>query len=170
MSTFVTVGNTIHPFGRLLAAVEDLARRQLLPQPITVQHGNTPFNSKHCQTAKFLSLTAFMRHLADADLIICHGGAGTLIQTLQLHKLPVVVARSAQYQEMIDDHQSQLVRALAEAKRIITATPSDLLDGIRAWRAATGSPPGPPTMGPLVRMIADELERQATTVAESGNS
>ena len=53
MSTFVTIGNSLDPFPRLLDEVSRLAAAGLLPPPVVVQCGNTPFVSEHCEVHRF---------------------------------------------------------------------------------------------------------------------
>lgn len=117
MSTFVSVGNATQPFHRLLEAVASLA--PTLPQPLVVQHGVTPFCLQACRAIPFLGMEEFEFFIADAELLILHAGAGSVIHALRSGKVPVVVPRRSLYGEHVDDHQVEFACALAETGRVV---------------------------------------------------
>jgi len=134
---FVTVGNATQGFRRLLDAVEKLAAEgAFASETVFIQSGRNPeFRTAHCVQEAFLPSDRFAEVMAKADLVICHAGAGTLFNALQLGKVPVVMPRRAKYGELVDDHQLGLVRALALDRRIIPAyEPPDLPAAIALGR------------------------------------
>jgi UDP-N-acetylglucosamine transferase subunit ALG13 len=120
---FVTVGNATQGFRRLLEAVDALGGTPILSgEEIVMQTGhNDDFHPKHSRIEPFLSMERFQARMGEARLIICHGGCGTLLQAIQLGKKPVAMPRLARYGEHVNDHQLQLIRALAEENRIVPA-------------------------------------------------
>ena len=141
MSTFVSVGNLKKPFVRLLQAVSDNVG--VLPGRIVVQHGHTPFDDPNCEAVPFLRMEEFQQRVADATLVILHGGAGSIITALQAGKRPVVMARRAGLGEHVDDHQLELVRELGAAGRILVAEDAGSLRllAAEALSVARGSRP-----------------------------
>ncbi|HET6892678.1 MAG TPA: glycosyltransferase [Pyrinomonadaceae bacterium] len=134
----VTVGNATQGFVRLLKAVDAAAGNGVFgEETVFIQAGNTSnFVAAHCRQQDFLEMKQFEMLLRDATLVICHGGTGTLINVLQAGKVPVVMPRQRRYSEHVDDHQVELVDALAEEGRIVRVLePKDLEDGIRTARA-----------------------------------
>jgi len=130
VSTFVSVGNAKQPFRRLLDAVTQLA--DVLPSPVLVQHGHTPFISPRCKAVAFLGMEEFEASVRGAELVILHAGAGSIIHALQAGKLPVVVPRLAEYGEHVNNHQMDLARALVGTGRVVVALNLDeLLNSIR---------------------------------------
>ena len=126
---FVTVGNATQGFRRLLDAVENLSGQGFFSDDqLIIQSGNNPdFFAQYGKQEGFLSMEQFSEMLKAADLVICHGGAGTLIHALQAGKVPVVMPRRMQYGELADDHQFELVKALAYEGRLVPAyEPEDL--------------------------------------------
>src|SRR4051794_18675758 len=103
VSTYVSVGNATQPFPRLLDAVIKIAYR--LPQPVIVQHGSTPFTSTHCIASPFVQMGEFERLIEQAELLILHAGAGSVIHAARAGKVPVVMPRRVQFAELVDDHQ-----------------------------------------------------------------
>jgi beta-1,4-N-acetylglucosaminyltransferase len=130
LSTFVSVGNAIQPFGRLIDAVTRI--RQQLPAPLVIQHGHTPLQASTEYTASpFMNMDEFAEQMASSDLLILHAGAGSLIHALQAGKVPVVMPRRAVFGEHIDDHQLDLSRALEREQRIVVVSqPECLLDAV----------------------------------------
>lgn len=126
--TFVSVGNAIQPFDRLIGAVADVASG--LPQKVVVQHGNTPFPGREgCIARAFINMDEFVRQVQQADLLILHAGAGSVIHAMQAGKVPVVMPRRAKYGEHVDDHQLEFAHALAGANKIVCAEEAADLPG-----------------------------------------
>jgi beta-1,4-N-acetylglucosaminyltransferase len=126
---FVTVGNAKQGFRRLLNAVDDLARQgQFDGGEVFVQSGNNIyFKPLYCNHKPFLSMEEFDQCIKKASLIICHAGCGTLLHALKAGKTPVVMPRRKKYGEHVNDHQVELMQALAEQGRVVTAfEPKDL--------------------------------------------
>jgi len=126
---FLSVGNAKQGFRRLLEAVDNMAAESKFgDETIFVQSGNNPdFRPRFCQQKAFLSMEEFTECIARATQVICHGGAGTLIHVLQAGKIPVAMPRRKEYKEHVDNHQVELVKALAEKGKVIAALePADL--------------------------------------------
>lgn len=159
---FVTVGNATQGFRRLLDAVEALARRAaFVGETVMIQAGNNPgFVSSSCRVEPFMSTARFEELIHEADIVVCHGGAGTLLHVLQAGKVPVVMPRLAQYGEIVDDHQVELVETLAAEGRVIYVSRSDDLERAigEARRRGVGSHAHPkPKMLRLVERAIEEL-------------
>jgi beta-1,4-N-acetylglucosaminyltransferase len=120
---FVTVGNATQRFARLLEAVDDLAEKGMFgAEPVLIQSGNNPdFHSSRCEVKPFISMDEFNSLISRAELIISHGGCGTQLHAIRLGKVPVVMPRREKYREHVNDHQLQLVEALAAEKKVIPA-------------------------------------------------
>lgn len=125
----VTVGNATQGFRRLLDAVDFQAREGALQgEDILFQSGHTsnfcPSIGRHIP---FIPLELYERSVMEADLVISHAGAGTLIHLLRLGKIPVVMPRRKKYGEHVDDHQVELVEGLEALGRVIPAYEADHL-------------------------------------------
>jgi len=159
---FVTVGNATQGFPRLLEAVESCAKAGLFEgRPIFVQTGNNPeFRPTHCTIQPFLSVEEFCNYMERAELIICHGGCGTLLHALRLGKVPVAMPRRKKYNEHVNDHQVQLVQALSlEGKILVAYEPADLFKAVIEAREERQKPLSIPLsrMRELVGVAIEEL-------------
>ncbi len=118
---FVTVGNALQGFPRLLEAVEhEVQQGRLRGEDILFQCGHTSgFFPVSGRVVAFMPLEEFEENIQQAKLVISHAGAGTLIHVLRSGKVPLVMPRQKRYGEHVDDHQVELVGALAEQGRVI---------------------------------------------------
>ena len=133
----VIVGNAHQGFLRLLNAVDALAGEGFFSgERVFIQSGNNPqFQPKFCEHQAFVGMDEFTKRVLEADLVICHSGAGVLTHVLRSGRVPVVMPRRQEYDEVIDDHQLELVEVLAAQSRIIPAyEPEDLRSAIERAR------------------------------------
>jgi UDP-N-acetylglucosamine transferase subunit ALG13 len=99
----------------------------------------------------------FERLMESASLIICHGGC-TQLNAVRLGKIPVVMPRREKYREHVNDHQLQLVRALAAENKIVPAyEPEDLLTSIAEARRLNEHPVAM-TASPMISLVAQAIE------------
>jgi UDP-N-acetylglucosamine transferase subunit ALG13 len=151
LSTFVSVGNAYQPFTRLIHAVTSIA--PALPQPVVVQHGHTPFDSVECRGVAFLDMRAFESAVGEAEVVILHAGAGSVIHALGAGKAPVIMARRAELGEHVDDHQVEFARELALTGRVVVlAHSAELWAAIERARALSANVAR--SEPPVVKMVA----------------
>ncbi len=118
MKVFASVGTHPQPFDRLLKELENTAKAK--PSwKIFAQTGNCSFEPKAFQFKKFLNEKEYMQAIKEADVIVSHGGAGTIINALRQHKPLVIAPRLQRFQEHTNDHQLDLARALASKGKAI---------------------------------------------------
>lgn len=120
MSTFVSVGNATQPFMRMLEAVCKIADQ--LPQPVFVQFGAaSSFDCPACAGAAYIDMEAFERRVNEAELLILHAGAGSVIHAVRAGKTPVIVPRRASLGEHVDEHQHEFARELEKTGKVVLA-------------------------------------------------
>jgi UDP-N-acetylglucosamine transferase subunit ALG13 len=157
---FVTVGNALQGFRRLLDAVDAANERGEIDAEVIIQSGHNPdFQPRYCTAIPFMPIEEFNDLMERADLIICHGGCGPQLQAIRLGKTPVVMPRRKKYNEIISDHQLQLVRVLAAECKVIPAyEPEDLAAAVkRAKQLKQRNAFVPSPMLELVAQAIDEL-------------
>lgn len=159
---FVTVGNATQGFQRLLAAVDEAAGKGLFgEEPVFMQIGNNPnFRASNCQQEAFVDVQRFESLLRNASLVISHGGAGTLIKLLQTGRVPIVMPRRCEFSEHVDDHQVELVKALASEGRVIPVYEAeDLAEAVANGKSRNRQnvSPQPSQMIALVSKAIEEI-------------
>lgn len=115
---FVTLGTHELPFKRLLDQLEAL----VLTDEVLIQTGNTPHRSERYTCVPFLSQRQFEETMERCDLLITHGGAGSMLSALAKEKPTIAVPRLARYGEHNDDHQIELCEYLDQNGYLIACT------------------------------------------------
>lgn len=123
---FATVGATL-PFDRLIEMVDRARRDGLIPERIVAQAGvggARPAGLDAVETLPFDEVQAVLRR---ADIVVCHGGTGSLITALREGCRVIAVPRRFDLGEHYDDHQFEISRAFADRGLIVMAAgPDDL--------------------------------------------
>jgi UDP-N-acetylglucosamine transferase subunit ALG13 len=115
---FVTIGST--DFDPLIARMDELA--PTLGDQVVMQIGNGKYIPEHGQCFRFAdSLDAYYDQ---ADLIVAHGGLGTIIEALELRKALVCVVNPTTY----DRHQEHLLEVFAGHNYLIWCKDMDQLE------------------------------------------
>jgi UDP-N-acetylglucosamine transferase subunit ALG13 len=115
---FVTVGATLS-FNRMVETVAKLKAGGEIPEDVVIQTGIGgvfPEGIKAFETLPFERMLSYMR---DADIVICHGGTGSLITALREGCRTIVMPRLFEKGEHYDNHQAEITRAFA-ARGLVT--------------------------------------------------
>ncbi len=121
---FVTLGTQDKPFKRLLDYIE----KSNIKDEFIVQAGFTDYKSNKFKIYKYLDKDIFDKYLNDADLIICHGGVGTIVSCLNDGKSVLAVPRLSKYGEHQNDHQLQIVNAYKQKGYLTVMNDGDDFD------------------------------------------
>ncbi len=112
---FVTVGTHEQPFNRLVKYIDELN----IENNIFIQTGYCTYKPRNCQFEKMLSYERMLNYSEIADIIITHGGPGSIMLALQQNKIPIVVPRQHKYGEHVNNHQVDFTRRLEAENKII---------------------------------------------------
>ena len=113
----VLTGTGPDTFERLIRPLDELAGQY--GWDVFVQLGHTPYKPEHCKYERFIERAKLMRLLEDAELVITHGGFGSMRDSLALSKPVVAVPRRVDFNEVQDDHQEELVSELERGGYVI---------------------------------------------------
>lgn len=125
---FVTVGTQKFNFDRLLKKIEQLKKNNIIQEEIIAQVGLSKFNTEAFTTIKFIEPTEFNQIVANANLIISHGGTGTITNVLAMNKPLIVVPRLKKYHEHVDDHQMDIINLFSNRGYVIPCYEIDDLE------------------------------------------
>lgn len=121
---FVTLGTQDKPFKRLLDYVEN----SNIQDEFIVQAGFTDYETKKFKIYKYLDKDEFDNYIKDADLVICHGGVGTIVSCLNDEKKVLAVPRLSKYGEHQNNHQLQIVNAYKQKGYLTVMNDGDDFD------------------------------------------
>jgi UDP-N-acetylglucosamine transferase subunit ALG13 len=106
----VAVGTDVHPFDRLI----DWVQRWRGDARMVVQYGQSR-PPEQAGGQPFLGHAELQRTMADAALVVCHGGPATITEARRNGHVPIVVPRDPSRYEHVDNHQQLFARRLGAA-------------------------------------------------------
>jgi UDP-N-acetylglucosamine transferase subunit ALG13 len=104
LKILVLTGTQIHDFSRMLKDVEKVAHLH----HIDAQIGNSIFSSSLMNIFPFTDRDSLNKMMEECDVVITHGGAGSMIESINQLKPVIVYNRLYKYNEHINDHQLEL--------------------------------------------------------------
>lgn len=107
---FITLGSQKFQFNRLLCAVDKLVEQGKINDEVFAQRGYSDYIPQHFAFKDFLRHDEFEKMVQKADIVLCHGGTGTIIGAIKQGKKVIAVSRLKKYGEHVDDHQVQLLK------------------------------------------------------------
>ncbi len=114
----VTVGTQKQSFERIFDIVRN--SKELKKENLVVQRGYTKCNnSKRIKSFDFIPLEEMEKYIDEADLIISHGGVGTIFSAVKKGKKVIAVPRLEKYGEHINDHQIEICEELEKEGYIL---------------------------------------------------
>lgn len=146
---FVTVGST--DFDALTTRVDELAPH--LGTDIVMQIGLGEYIPRNAQSFRFAP--SLDDYYDQADIVVGHGGLGTIVEALERGKKLICVVNPATY----DRHQEHLLQMFASQNFLIWCKDlQELGEAIRQAREAELSPYQPPQCH-MHEVIAEYLSR-----------
>ncbi|MFV0274643.1 MAG: PssE/Cps14G family polysaccharide biosynthesis glycosyltransferase [Bacilli bacterium] len=126
----ILLGTQDKPFNRILESVEEGIIKGYIKDKVVAQIGCTKFESNHMTIFDFISSDLFEQYINDADIIITHGGVGSIVTSLKKGKKVIAVARLSKYGEHVNDHQIEIVEKYAKENLILAYNENDNLEDI----------------------------------------
>ena len=115
----VTLGTQDKQFTRLLNKIEELINKGIIKEKVIAQIGNTRFKSNKIKTYKFLSIDAYEKLSKECDILITHGGVGTIISGLQKNKKIIAITRLKEYNEHENNHQLEIIKEFSNKNYLL---------------------------------------------------
>ena len=126
----VTLGTQDKQFVRLLDIVQEQIDLGNIKDKVIVQAGCTKYKSKDMQILDLIPYDEFEKYIKECDLLITHGGVGSIITGLKNKKKVIAAARLAKYKEHTNDHQLQIIKNLSVSGYILPLDDFDKLDEV----------------------------------------
>ena len=124
----VTLGTQDKPFKRLLLAIQKEIDNGNIKDEVVVQAGCTKFESKQMKIFDLIPTDEFSRLVEKCDILITHGGVGSIITGLKNNKKVIGAARLKKFGEHTNDHQLQILENFDQEKYIIYLRELDKLN------------------------------------------
>jgi len=115
----VLLGTQNNSFHRLLEEIQKNIDNGIIKEDVVVQKGYTKFESNDMTLYNQLPLDEIEKLIDNANLVITHGGVGSIINSIKKGKKVIAVPRLKKYNEHINDHQLDIVKSFNELGYII---------------------------------------------------
>ena len=115
----VLLGTQNNSFHRLLEEIQKNIDNGNIQEEVVVQKGYTKFESKDMTIYDELPIEKFNELIEKADLVITHGGVGSIISSITRGKKVIAVPRLKKYNEHVNDHQLDIIQTFDEMGYII---------------------------------------------------
>jgi UDP-N-acetylglucosamine transferase subunit ALG13 len=126
---FVTVGTDHHPFDRLCAWFDEwVAAGKNRSTECLVQSGTSkpPVVAPASDYVRYDEMVSAMER---SVAVVCHGGPATIMDARRYGRVPIVLPRSADLGEHVDNHQQRFAKKMAELGQIhLVTTKEELFD------------------------------------------
>lgn len=142
---FATVGATL-PFERLTRLVLDAKREGRIAEKVVLQVGRGAGALPAVDGVEIVDELGFdevQSLLVKADIVVCHGGTGSIITALRQHCRVVVVPRRFELGEHYDNHQQEITNTF-EARGLVRSA-ADAASFGEALRQARSTQPAAAT-------------------------
>ena len=125
----VTLGTQDKQFYRILEALENKLDKHLIDDEVVVQAGcSADFKSKYMKIFDLIPMDEFDEMIKKCDLLITHGGVGSIITGLKNNKKVIAAARLSKYNEHVNDHQLQIIDNFSKEGYILKLDNFDDID------------------------------------------
>jgi UDP-N-acetylglucosamine transferase subunit ALG13 len=124
----VLLGTQDKPFTRLLDAIQHSIDKGNIKDKVVVQAGCTKYVSKDMEIFDLIPIDEFGKLIKKADLIITHGGVGSIMEGIRNNKKILAAPRLKKYGEHDNDHQLQIIEEFANMGYILPLKDFNKLD------------------------------------------
>ncbi|MBK5470007.1 MULTISPECIES: PssE/Cps14G family polysaccharide biosynthesis glycosyltransferase [Bacillus] len=116
---FVTVGSQKFQFDRLLKEIDRLVEEQKVkPDEVFAQIGYSTYEPRLYSYKKFLNKEEFLNLMKKSEIIITHGGTGSIINGVKQEKKVIGIPRTVKYGEHVDNHQFEIIEQFTNSNLI----------------------------------------------------
>lgn len=115
----VLLGTQNNSFNRLLEEIEKNIKNGTIKEEVIVQAGYTKFETDKMKIIDLMSKEQLEKFQDEADLIITHGGVGSIISSIEKGKKVIAVPRMHEYGEHVNNHQKEIVKDFNDKGYII---------------------------------------------------
>lgn len=116
---FVAVGTQKFQLNRLLKEIDNLIEKGVIKEDVFAQIGESDYFPQRYDYEKFINKEQFEEKISGCDILITHGGVGTIVAGLRNNKKVIVFPRLKKYEEHVDDHQMEIAEAFSQKNYVI---------------------------------------------------
>ena len=126
----VTLGTQDKSFKRLLDAIQKEIDKGNIKDRVVVQAGCTEYESNDMEIFDLIDRDKFSELIKECDLLITHGGVGSILTGLKNNKKIITAPRLKEYKEHTNNHQLEIIEKFAIKGLILPLYDFDKLDEV----------------------------------------
>ena len=127
----VTLGTQDKKFYRLLDAIEEEINKGNIKDKVIVQAGySSDYKTKNMEIFDLIPLKKFDKLVKECDILITHGGVGSIITGLKYNKKVIAMPRLKKYKEHTNDHQVKIVNIFSNNGYILSISEEENLENV----------------------------------------
>ena len=115
----VTLGTQDKSLSRLLKDIDRQIDLGNIKDKVVVQAGYTKYQSDNMQLFDLISRDEFNKLINECDLLITHGGVGSILTGLKNNKKVIACPRLSKYKEHLNDHQIEIIDKFSQEGYLI---------------------------------------------------
>lgn len=115
----VLLGTQNNSFHRLLEEIEKNIDAGNITDKVVVQAGFTKYKSNKMEIFDMIPQEELDKLIKEADLVITHGGVGSIMAAVKQGKKVIAVPRLKKYGEHVNDHQLEIIETFKKQGIII---------------------------------------------------
>lgn len=123
---FVSLGTNDKSFERLLKTIDKEIEIGNIKDEVIVQSGYTKYTSNNMEVIDLMPMDKFNKCISDCDILITHGGVGTILDGLKKGKKIIAFPRLSKYKEHVNDHQIEIIEEFYNSGYILTGEVKDV--------------------------------------------
>lgn len=126
----VTLGTQDKSFKRLLDAIQKQIDKGNIKDKVIVQAGCTKYESKDMEIFDLIDRDKLSDLTKECDLIITHGGVGSILTGLKNNKKVIAAPRLKEYGEHTNNHQLEIIEKFSDSGLILPLYDFDNLETV----------------------------------------
>ncbi len=115
----VLLGTQNNSFHRLLEEIDKNIENGNITDKVIVQAGFTKYESDNMQIFDMIPQEELENLVKEADIIITHGGVGSIMVGIKNNKKIIAVPRLKEYGEHVNNHQLELIETFKKQGKLI---------------------------------------------------
>lgn len=113
---FVTVGTHTQSFNRILKEIDRLVQSKKIREDVIAQIGHSTYEPNKIKWFRFRKSIDDL--YKNSRIVVCHGGAGSIIKAITNGTPTIAVPRYKRFGEHVNDHQIEIVRELEKEGKL----------------------------------------------------
>lgn len=157
----ITLGTQDKKFYRLLDEVQKLIDKKVIKDKVIVQAGcSKNYKTKDMEMFDLIPMDEFNDLIKKCDLLITHGGVGSIIDGLKAGKVVIAAPRLKKYKEHTNDHQLQIIDNFSKEGYILGLTNFDDLEKMIKRSKSFKPKKYVSNTDKMIKLIEKEIEKE----------